>query len=272
MWTNFVTALALTAGMLGSASPGLADGSACPHGLPPSAAGICPVLALPTTSCGDAAAICGIRRATGDSEVVVSPPRTGSFQSESGKFKIQVNAYGSTLRVREISDASQQNGTQGFEAMVVKHRVHHVPVALVYCGTSVLDDVVKGPGERLSVCWASGPCGVGEDRVDDICAQYNPSEGPRTADFVQSYLIGPIEQSVNICGCAPAVAQFCDPRPPIGDSEEEITRFVACNPNNAPLKATESEAVSTEGSDTCIWMTMGGRRILVDKDGRDPRC
>jgi hypothetical protein len=233
----------------------------CPSGAPPSAAGICPVFFPGDPSCTDAFQVCGF---SPEGQIVVSPPRSSS----NGAFQIEVTPLGGALDVKDVSPPSQQNGTRGYEAAIVRRNG-----AYIYCGTSVLHDTVRAPGNgtpsQLTICWAKGPCGLDETRVGNVCNQYN--QPTRTADFLQAYEIGPLEQDVNVCGCSPAVAQFCDARQPILDQQGN-PRFVACNPDGSPLKAAESESIATEGTDTCIWMTLGGRRMLVDRDGTDPRC
>jgi hypothetical protein len=248
----------------------------CVNGAAPSAAGICPIFVPGDPSCSDVIDICGITRTSPNDEVFLSPPRSGVHRK--GAFEIQVDVIGSSLRVRDVSPTSQQNGTRGYEVAIVRRNG-----AYVYCGTSVLDDVVRGPGSgtptQLSVCWAKGPCGIDETRVANACTQYNPAGGVRTSDFIQSYEIGPLEQDVNVCGCPrqppepPTLSQFCDARQPIfSDFEKQLPRFVACNPDGSPLKSAEAESIVTEGTNSCIWMTIGGRRVLVDQYGNDPRC
>jgi hypothetical protein len=263
-----VVALGAALGGLGWIPQGVAETN-CPSGAPASAAGICPVFVPGDPSCADAVEICGVSK---EGQVVVSPPK--SFRT--GPFQIEVTTMGYAIDVKDVSPPSQQNGTRGYEIAIVKR-----DGANIYCGTSVLHDIVTAPGSRsartgshrwskLTICWGRSPCGLDETRVENACSQYNDPY-TRRADFLQAYEIGPIEQEINLCGCAPAVAQFCDPRQPILDQQED-PRFVACNPNNAPLKAAEAESVATEGTDTCIWMTIGGRRLRVDRDGTDPRC
>jgi hypothetical protein len=260
MFLRLVVPVTVIVGALGTAGQAVAQ--TCPNGAPRSAAGICPVFFPGDPSCADAFQVCGFPP---EAQIVVSPPRSVL----TGSFRIEVTAVGAALDVKDVSPVSQQNGTRGMEILVARRNG-----AYIYCGTSLLHDVVRAPGtgspSQLSVCWAKGPCGLDEVRVGEVCTRYNPA-GSRTADFLQAYLVGPLEQSVNLCGCSPAIAQFCDARQPILDTEGNPA-FVACNPDGSPLKSAEAESIATEGTDTCIWMTIGGRRILVDKDGTDPKC
>ena len=238
----------------------------CPATATSSAAGIKPIFVPGDPSCADAFAICGFQEGA---QIVRSPPSS----LLTGAFRIQVAPAcgGAALDVKDVSPASQQNGTPGYKVAIVRRNG-----ANIYCGTGVLHDVVRPPGTgtptQLTICWAKGPCGINETQVGNACAQYN--QPVRKADFLQAYKVGPIEQDVDVCGCAPSVAQFCDARQPIfvPQTSPPEPRFVACNPDNSPLKATEAESLATEGSETCIWMTIGGRRVLVDKDGTDPKC
>jgi hypothetical protein len=247
----------------------------CPNGAPASAAGICPILVQGDPSCNDAAQICNI---VVSQQLLFNPP-PGSQDGVTVSF---VGA--TTVNVKDtFPSPDQQRGRPGIETVITRGSG-----AYIYCGISVLNDIVTAPGsegpqapDQVRVCFANGPCGLTPTQVTNACNVYNPSPTTRTADFLQAYRVGPTQQVSNVCGCSPSVARDCDPRAPIfaggysstsGRTYSSLTpRFVSCNPGSvsapaqpAPLKAAEAEGTTTIGTNTCVLRTIGGRRILVN--------
>ncbi len=229
----------------------------CPNGGPRSAAGICPVFDQGDPDCEVAAQICGFAEGL---QFVFSPvPNSGSG--------ITVTVSGTSATVKDtLVTPNQQDGRPGIEAIIARRNS-----AYIYCGTEILNDVVKAPGSQapnqVTVCLAKGPCGLSETQLingtNGVCDRYGA-----TANFVQAYQVGPIEQNVNICGCSPFVARFCDIRapifaPPVNNIPQP--RFVSCNPDGQQvLKSAEAESTATMGTNSCVMRTIGGRRILID--------
>lgn len=244
--------LSLVVGLAGIAVSGQAFSQVtCPNGAPPSASGICPVFIQGDPSCVDAAQICDIDPA----DQVIFSPVGGSADG------VAVRVVGTGVDVRDILSApDQQLGRPGMEVIIARRNS-----AYVYCGVEVLHDVVTAPGRQtpnqVTVCFAKGPCGLTPTRVSNACSAYN--SGGTTANFLQAYQVGPRDQTVNICGCSPFVARFCDNRTPVLD-ENQDPRFVACNQNGSPLKSVEAEGTATIGTNSCVLRTIGGRRVLVD--------
>lgn len=231
----------------------------CPNGAPRSAAGICPIFVQGDPSCIDAAQICSIAQGL-QAPIVFSPPPG----PPGGVDGVVVTISGTSATVRDTNTAlNQQLGRPGIEAIIARRNS-----AYIYCGTEILNDVVKAPGNQapnqLTICFAKGPCGLSLDNVSNACNAYNTPNV--TANFVQAYQVGPVEQEVNLCGCSPFVAQFCDIRSPVfagpGDTNP---RFVSCNPDGKQvLKSAEAEGTATMGTNSCVMRTIGGRRILID--------
>lgn len=136
----------------------------------------------------------------------------------------------------------------------------------VYCGTEILRDLVRAPGtqaaNQVTICFAEGPCDLNATPVVNACNAFNSGGG--TANFLQAYRVGPTEQDVNLCGCPPFAAQFCDIRQPRNVGSPPSASFVACNPDSSALKSAEAEGTATIGGNTCVMRTIGGRRILID--------
>jgi len=235
---------------------------ACPNNAPRSAAGICPVFVQGDPTCVEAAQICGI----GVEDLASVSPLPNSDNG------VSFTVSGTSAVVKDtFTTPNQQTGRPGFEAIIARRNG-----AYIYCGIEILNDLVKAPGpgapNQVTVCFAKGPCEQTTTQVSAACAAYGGA-----ASFLQAYNIGPLEQTVNICGCSPSVARFCDPRPPIyaDPPTNAVPRFAACNPGaidevtltkypQAPFKALEAEGTATIGINTCVLRTIGGRRILVN--------
>jgi hypothetical protein len=225
----------------------------CPNGVPASAAGICPIFVQGDPSCVNAAQICGVNII----QQLVFYPAAGS------SFGVTVKRIGSAVDVKDTQSApDQQFGRPGIDVIIARRNG-----AFVYCGADILHDVVTAPDRQapnqVTICFAKGPCGLKPADVASACNVYNNRYLGTVANFLQAYRVGPLEQDVNICGCPPFVARFCDFKAPVLD-EEGKQRFVACNQNRSPLKATEAEGTTTIGTDSCVLRTIGGRRILID--------
>ena len=224
----------------------------CPNGAPAIATGICPIFVQGDPSCVDAAQICKISVVK---QVVFSPPSNSTIEG------VTVKLVGSAADIKDVySTPDQQQGRPGMDALIARRNS-----AYIYCGIDIFHDVVTAPGKQspnqVTICFAKGPCGLSQTGVANACNVYN--NAGVTANFLQAYKVGPLEQDVNICGCSPFVARFCDLRAPILD-EESKPRFAACNQDNSPLKSVEAEGTATIGTSTCVLRTIGGRRILVD--------
>jgi hypothetical protein len=226
----------------------------CPNGAQSSAAEICPVFVQGDPSCIDAAQICSI---VVGQQVVFSPPPNGN-PSGSG---ITVTISGTTAVVKDtLTTVDQQKGRPGIDAIIARRNS-----AYIYCGTEILSDIVKAPGtqapNQVTVCLAEGPCGLEPTNVINACGPYGG-----TANFLQAYKVGPVEQEVNICGCGDYKARFCDIRAPIFDGSGN-PRFVSCNPDGEQiLKSSEAESTATMGENSCVMRTIGGRRVLIDTE------
>ena len=229
----------------------------CPNGASPSASGICPVFVQGDPNCNDAAQICSIVQGLQVPLVFSPPPGT--------QVGVTVTLSGTSAVVKDTNITfDQQLGRPGIEAIIARRNS-----AYIYCGTEILNDIVKAPGNQapnqVTVCFAKGPCGLEPGPLTSACNAYNPVPTSPTANFIQAYKVGPIEQAVNICGCSPFAARFCDVRAPVfagpGDTNP---RFVACNQDASPLKSVEAEGTATIGTNSCVMRTIGGRRILID--------
>jgi hypothetical protein len=225
----------------------------CSNGAPPSAAGICPVFVQGDPSCVEAAQICSIN--SNQQPVVFSPVTSSTISG------IRLRVVGTAVDVKDTFGApDQQLGRPGFDAVIARRNS-----AYVYCGNDTIHDIYTAPGKQtpnqVTVCFAKGPCGLSPEGVTNACNFYN-STGV-TANFLQAYKVGPIQQDINICGCSPFVARFCELRTPALD-EDGNPRFVACNQDSSPLKSVEAEGTATIGTNTCILRSIGGRRVLID--------
>jgi len=234
-------------------SSGAAAQTTCPNGAPPSAAGICPVFVQGDPSCVEAAQICSIN--SSQDPVVFSPVISSS------KSGITLKVVGTGVDVKDTtSTPNQQLGRPGFDAVIARRNS-----AYVYCGNDTLHDIYTAPGKQtpnqVTVCFAKGACGLSPEGVTNACNVYN-SAGV-TANFLQAYKVGPIQQDINICGCSPFVARFCELRASVLD-EDGNPRFVACNQDSSPLKSVEAEGTATIGTNTCVLRSIGGRRVLID--------
>jgi len=221
----------------------------CPN--PLSDGGICPVFVQGDASCADAAQICGVALDPLQPPVVFAPPAHGSSC-------IDASFVGTKVDVKDNCAASQQLGRPGMEIIIARRNGSYV-----YCGTEILRDLVRAPGTSLAnqvtICFAEGPCDLAPTQVINACSPYGG-----TANFLQAYRVGPIEQDVNLCGCGDYAARFCDIRQPRNVGSPPSASFVACNPDSSALKSVEAEGTATIGGNTCIMRTIGGRRVLID--------
>jgi hypothetical protein len=236
---------ATIAGILGSAIPAFAQTSD---------AGVNPVLLTGDQNPLAIAAACGI---------ISSPPTQEEFDERvraalqlspptqpppPGEFDVQITVTGNLVAFTDESAPDQFNGTLGIEAVAVRRNG-----TLVYCyEDQVTDAGLDPPGtgvNQVTVIWGPGPCPLAD--VTQLCAIYNTPE--RTVDFIQGHLAG--TQDVNVCGCPPFQATFCDADVPAGQPG-------SCIPvGETEFRESEFTGSATIGTGTCetITTTVGGR-------------
>ena len=232
-----VCAVAAAAVLSGSAIPALAQSSD---------SGVNPILISGDQSAERIAEVCGLAAEEIRGQVVLSPP---SAPPPAGEFSVQVTASGDRINFRDTSSLDQFNGTAGVEAVGVRRNGTYV-----YCYEDrVTDRNLDAPGSgnpnQVTVVWGPGPCPI-ED-VAPLCSIYNTPE--RTVDFIQGHLLG--TQEVNLCGCPPVQAAFCDPTVPSGTEG-------SCIPaGETEFRDSEFTGSATIGTGTCetITTTVGGR-------------
>jgi len=235
-------------GILGLAMPALAQTSA---------AGVNPKLLSGDQTAAAIAAACGITDVRFSLEL--SPP---TQPPPAGEFDVDVTVTGNTLAFTDVSDPPDQfdltagdqfNGTRGIEAVGVRRNGTHV-----YCyEDQVTDSGLDPPGtgvNQVTFVWGPGPCPF--DDVTAICEAYNgPGDINRTVDFIQGHVAG-ATQPVNICGCPPAEATFCDATLPPGTAG-------SCIPEGqtTDFQGSEFTGSATVGTGTCeqVTTTVGGR-------------
>jgi hypothetical protein len=219
------------------------SGSAIPAFAQSSDSGVTPILISGDQSPERIAAVCGITAANIRGTVVVGT-------SADPGFSVQVTPNGTErINFTDTSSPDQFNGTRGVEAVGVRRNGTNVFCYQDRITDTSLDAPGTGTPNQVTVVWGPGPCPI-ED-VTPLCAIYNTPT--RTVDFVQGHLLG--TQQVNICGCPPVQAQFCDPSVPSGASG-------SCIPaGETEFRESEFTGSATIGTGTCetITTTIGGR-------------
>lgn len=234
-----VGAAVMIAGLIGSALPASAQTST---------SGVNPTLISGDQSPERIAEVCGIDLADIRGEVVLSPP---SSTPPPGAFTVGVTVTGDKLAFTDASAPDQFGGTKGVEAVGVRRNGTYV-----YCyDDTVADSNLDAPGSgtpnQVTFVWGPGPCPFTDAELAPICAAYEGVDPAATEVFVQGHLLG-ASQPVNICGCPPAEALFCD--------EGTVG---SCIPEGESEAFTGSEFTgsSTTGTGTCeqLTTTVGGR-------------
>jgi hypothetical protein len=246
----------------------------CPN--PLSAGGICPIFEPGDPNCVRAAELCGRNDINFNNFLVFSPPTNPSTIN----FVTVTPAGGNKVDVDDnLSPDNQQLDRPGMDILIARRNS-----AYVYCGINILRDIVSAPGSQapnqLTVCFAKPVCTLpqtGTGSVTSVCSAYN-SATTRTADFVQTFQVGTSEQNPSLCGCPPAGtgqkdvgARACDSRASPAPLVSGEPSFVACNPGSvehptepAALKGVDSEGIANIGLNSCTYVSIGGKRYLVD--------
>ena len=241
-----------------------------------SAGGVCPIFQQGDPSCEVAAQLCGIELISDELQpsLVFAPPGITST-----KDSVTVSPVSGTnsLAVDDNLSVKQQLDRPGMDIIIARRNS-----AYVYCGINLLHEFVTAPGtqspNQVTVCFAKSSCSLPETglagSVESVCSAYNSAS--RTADFIQAYQL-PDEQNkqnVSLCGCPSTntdhnfAARFCDSRTSTFVNNQPS--FVSCTPrataaSSVPiLRNVESQGIATEGNATCSYITIGGRRLLVD--------
>ena len=239
---------------------------------PFSAGGICPIFQQGDPGCAEAAQICGVDVDL-TKTLVFSPPTNPPTLN----FVTVTAAGGNRLDVDDnLSPDNQQLDRPGMDILIARRNSSYI-----YCGINILRDQVSAPGSlapnQLTVCFAKGVCSLPQTAVTSVCSAYNSAS--RTADFIKTYQVGTTEQNPSLCGCPPSPtdqkdygARSCDPReaPPVGSPTAEPS-FLSCNPGSAlfpgqpaTLKGIGSEGTANIGTQSCTYVSIGGKRYLVD--------
>jgi hypothetical protein len=179
------------------------------------------------------------------------------------KVTWQIIATGTSkgaINVKDLTPAvyPQQTDLPGFEAVIAEGKKG----SNVYCGTNLTNvAAIKPPSQstpsRITFCWRSGPCLVPQDQVETACMQYPPYDPGETnpllrvKNYLQAHRIAP-QQPINLCGCAPEIAKFCDPSVP-----------GSCTDGTGALSGLETQATMTSGSNTCRQIVIGGRAMKI---------
>jgi hypothetical protein len=230
-------AAATIAGLAGWAIPALGQTSD---------SGVNPTLISGDQSPERIASVCGLSPADVRGQLVLSPPTSSP---PPGDFDVDVTVSGDRLAFTNSSTPDQFNG--GIGAVGVRRNGTYV-----YCypaearADANLDAPGSGTPNQVTFIFGPGPCPFSD--VTTLCGVYNTPE--RTVDFIQGHLTG--TQEVNICGCPPAEANFCDAALPPGTEG-------SCVPpgQTSEFQGSEFTGSATVGTGTCeqLTTTVGGR-------------
>lgn len=217
-------------------------------------------------TCQNAVVICNIPRLVHELEITDVKTSAGTkctsgtcsrtdFDPVSGvTFEVswQVVSATGAVNVADLTAAifSQQADVPGFEAVIGEGRNG----SNVYCGFNrtavdgVVAPVINTP-TKITFCWASGPCLQSPEEVEEACLAYENPNDPNRKNYLQAHRVAP-QQPINVCGCSPEVAQFCDPSIP-----------GSCPSGN--ISALATQGVATSGTATCQRVVIGGRSVFI---------
>ncbi len=99
------------------------------------------------------------------------------------------------------------------------------------------------------------PCLLTDAQVAAACLAYENPNNEARKNYLQAHLIKP-QQPVNICGCLPEVATFCDPSLIFPAAE-------SCPPGQGGITGLDTQATVTTGTATCQRVISGGRVLYI---------
>ena len=223
-------------------------GSALPASAQTSTAGVNPTFVPGDPSAQVIAGLCGI----GPDDIRFSVTLSPVASPPPSQFSANFTVTGDTLAFTDTSSPPDQfNGTKGIEAVAVRRNGTNVYCYADQVSDSKLDPPGNGAPNQVTVIWGPGPCPFIEAELAPICAAYQSLDPEADSIFVQGHVLG-TSQPVNICGCPPAEALFCN----------EGTEG-SCIPagESGAFQGSEFTGSSTVGTGTCeqLTTTVGGR-------------
>lgn len=224
-------------------------GSALPASAQTSTAGVNPTFLPGDPSAEAIAGACGI----GPDDIRFSLSLSPVASPPPSQFSATFTVSGDTLAFTDTSSPPDQfNGTKGIEVVAVRRNGTHVYCYADQVSDSQLDPPGNGAPNQVTVVWGPGPCPFTDAELAPICSAYESLLDPESTEsvFLQGHVVG-ASQPVNICGCPPAEALFCD--------EETVGSCVPAG--EGPFAGSEFTGSATAGTNTCeqVTTTVGGR-------------